>query len=112
MILSHHDFRLTPPLERMLELAAQAAGAGASICKLAATAHTPEDVATLIEFLASPLPAGLSLAVMGMGAQGKASRLQLGRHGSVLNYGYLDEPQVSGQWPAIELKQKLTAPRI
>ena len=50
---------------------------------------------------------GLPLAVMGMGAFGKVSRLALGKSGSVLNYGYLDKPQVSGQWPAALLKERL-----
>ncbi|MEI7773411.1 MAG: type I 3-dehydroquinate dehydratase, partial [Verrucomicrobiota bacterium] len=47
------------------------------------------------------------LSVMGMGAYGQISRLVLGRCGSVLNYGYLDRPQVPGQWPAELLKQRL-----
>jgi 3-dehydroquinate dehydratase-1 len=52
-------------------------------------------------------PGKLPLSVMGMGAYGKVSRLLLARAGSVLNYGYLDEPQVSGQWEATLLKQRL-----
>jgi 3-dehydroquinate dehydratase-1 len=44
---------------------------------------------------------------MGMGPLGKVSRLVLGAAGSRLNYGYLDKPQVPGQWPAAELAQRL-----
>ncbi len=43
-----------------------------------------------------PLP----LSVMGMGRFGKISRLLLAQAGSVLNYGYLDRPNASGQWEA------------
>jgi len=42
-----------------------------------------------------------------MGGLGPVSRLTLGRAGSVLNYGYLDQLQVPGQWPAELLRQRL-----
>jgi 3-dehydroquinate dehydratase-1 len=44
---------------------------------------------------------------MGMGPLGKVSRLVLAAAGSRLNYGYLDKPQVPGQWPAPELVRRL-----
>jgi 3-dehydroquinate dehydratase-1 len=44
---------------------------------------------------------------MGMGALGKVSRLVFAEAGSVLNYGYLDRPNASGQWEATLLKQRL-----
>jgi 3-dehydroquinate dehydratase-1 len=44
---------------------------------------------------------------MGMGRFGKVSRLLLAQAGSVLNYGYLDRPNASGQWEATILKQRL-----
>ncbi len=50
-----------------------------------------------------PLP----LSVMGMGRFGKISRLLLAQAGSILNYGYLDRPNASGQWEARLLKCRL-----
>jgi 3-dehydroquinate dehydratase-1 len=44
---------------------------------------------------------------MGMGPLGKVSRLVLAAAGSRLNYGYLDKPQVKGQWPALELVRRI-----
>jgi 3-dehydroquinate dehydratase len=44
---------------------------------------------------------------MGMGRFGKISRLLLAQTGSVLNYGYLDRPNASGQWEAVLLKKRL-----
>ena len=44
---------------------------------------------------------------MGMGRLGKISRLLLAQAGSVLNYGYLDQPNASGQWEATLLKKRL-----
>jgi 3-dehydroquinate dehydratase-1 len=42
---------------------------------------------------------------MGMGALGRVSRLLLAQLGSVLNYGYLDQATVPGQWPAARLRE-------
>jgi 3-dehydroquinate dehydratase-1 len=55
----------------------------------------------------SPLP----LALMGMGRLGMASRVMLAAAGSVLNYGWLHRPNVTGQWSARELRGILTALR-
>ena len=44
---------------------------------------------------------------MGMGTFGKISRLLLAQAGSVLNYGYLDQPNASGQWEAVLLQKRL-----
>ena len=44
---------------------------------------------------------------MGMGPLGKVSRLVLPSVGSLLVYGYLDRPQVEGQWPAQEVARRL-----
>jgi 3-dehydroquinate dehydratase-1 len=111
LIFSHHDFRTTPPLERLQELAARAGEAGATVFKVATMAKTASAFSTLLEFLALHSEGrekpGMKLAVMGMGEFGKISRLALGSAGSVLNYGYLHKPQVSGQWPAELLKDRL-----
>jgi len=113
VILSHHDFKRTPPLARLHQLADEAHALGCDVFKLATVTDTPSGLRTLLEFLAtanvpgSRKPSLPALAVMGMGALGKLSRLVLGSTGSVLNYGYLDKPQVPGQWPAELLKQRL-----
>jgi 3-dehydroquinate dehydratase-1 len=41
---------------------------------------------------------------MGMGGLGRVSRLLLAQLGSVLNYGYIDNATVSGQWSASRLR--------
>jgi len=109
VVLSHHDFRTTPPLERLEELARRAGDAGAAVFKVAATAGTAQALSVLLQFL-SARGGGRrpELAVMGMGKFGKISRLALGGAGSVLNYGYLHKLQVPGQWPAEQLKQRLS----
>jgi len=107
VILSHHDFRKTPSLAKLLELRAKAKNAGCTVFKVATVANTPHDLAVLLDFLTSRRPTDPALSVMGMGDFGKISRLALGSAGSVLNYGFLDQAQVTGQWPAALLKERL-----
>jgi len=106
VILSCHDFRGTPPPKRLRELARRARDAGADLFKVATMTETARDLAWLIEFLAVE-KGSLPLAVMGMGAYGKISRLVLARAGSCLNYGYLGTPNASGQWPVALLKARI-----
>lgn len=107
VILSHHDFHKTPSPARLHALRSAARSAGADVLKVAAMAEAARDVAVLLDFLTERQPAVPALAVMGMGAFGKVSRLVFAQAGSVLNYGFLDRPQVAGQWPAKLLKQRL-----
>jgi 3-dehydroquinate dehydratase-1 len=101
VIASFHDFQKTPPAARLEDLLKQANDAGANVLKIATHTKTPGDVARLLDLLEkSPLP----LAVMGMGPLGMASRVMLAGAGSVLNYGWLHQPNVTGQWSAKDLR--------
>jgi 3-dehydroquinate dehydratase-1 len=44
---------------------------------------------------------------MAMGRFGKVSRLLFAQAGSVLNYTYLGSANASGQWPALQFRQRL-----
>ena len=104
LIISFHDFESTPSLARLRALSARARAEGADIVKIAAKTETPAEVARLLVLLQeAPGP----LAVMGMGALGRASRLLFAKAGSALNYGWLDRPQVPGQWSAKEFLEML-----
>jgi 3-dehydroquinate dehydratase-1 len=108
VIASFHDFQKTPSASRLEDLVKQACDAGADVLKIATRADSPTDVARLLNLLeCSPLP----LAVMGMGRLGMASRVMLAAAGSVLSYGWLHRPNVTGQWSARELRGILTALR-
>ena len=97
-------------LDRLSRVVRQArergCGVGAHVLKVAATTHTAADLATLLAFSAAERR--LPVALMGMGAFGRVSRLVLAVAGSVLNYGYLGgSPQIGGQWPAGELRRRI-----
>lgn len=106
VIVSDHHFRSTPALPALMKRLAAARKAGADIFKLAATANSAADLARLFSFFTSAI-ARQPLSTMGMGPFGKVSRILFARAGSLLNYGYLDQPQVPGQWEARLLKKRV-----
>ena len=105
VIVSDHHFKTMPPAARLRHTIRRAHAAGADICKIAALAETPAGLSRLLALFTTPPP--LPLSVMGMGRFGKVSRLLFAQAGSVLNYGYLDQPNASGQWEAVLLQKRL-----
>ena len=104
LILSFHDFQRTPSLADLEDACAKMRDLGANILKIATKTESVSEVSrllTLLERSSSPL------AVMGMGAFGRASRLLFAKAGSALNYGWLDKPQIPGQWSAKEFLEFL-----
>jgi len=104
VIASFHDFEGTPTLKFLIKLAGKARAAGADCVKIAATPKTPSDLGILLSALEE---IGPPVAMMGMGALGKISRLALARCGSCLNYCWVGRPQVPGQWAARDFRKVL-----
>jgi 3-dehydroquinate dehydratase-1 len=105
IVVSDHHFHRMPSLAEMRDRRGRAFAAGADVFKLAALANDARSVARLLDFVAAS--GSHPSAVMGMGKLGQASRLVLACAGSILNYGYLDKPNATGQWEAKELKALL-----
>jgi 3-dehydroquinate dehydratase-1 len=105
IILSDHHFRSTPSIAQLEKQESRSRGAGADLFKIATHVSDAAALARLLTFLSRRRRVPLS--VMGMGPFGKISRLLFARAGSLLNYGYLDEPQVPGQWEARLLKKRI-----
>jgi 3-dehydroquinate dehydratase I len=106
VIISFHDFLKTPPFEELMEKLLQSAIVPNRIFKASTTVESWEQVAILIRLIdACP---GSRVAVMGMGALGKLSRLVLAAAGSYLCYGALGEAVAPGQWPVQRLRELLT----
>ncbi len=97
LILSHHDFRETPPPRHLQRLAKSAAAFRPAIFKLATRTDTPAQLARLVSFFMESEGAPIPLAAMGMGRLGLASRQQLDRLGSALTYVALGEANAEGQ---------------
>lgn len=107
VVISNHDFKKTPSITQLIARQKTAFANGADIFKIACVTQKAGDLAQLLDF--SEKPARGMRSVMGMGRFGKASRLALAQAGSVLNYGYLHEPNAPGQWEARELRKLLSA---
>lgn len=105
LIVSDHHFKGLPAMGRLRGRSELAWRAGAEVFKVAATLLSAAELEKMLGFLNRGRPGTLS--VMGMGPLGQVSRLLFGKCGSVFNYGYLDRAQVSGQWEAVLLKQRL-----
>ena len=103
VIVSLHDFSGTPSPARLHAKVHEASKAGASIIKIATFLRGPRDLASLLLLQSR----SNRLATMGMGSLGKVSRLALPLAGARLVYGYLDRPQVEGQWPAPKLAARI-----
>jgi len=102
LILSHHDFAATPTLSMLKKLASKAADQGADLFKVATLLRDHHDLQRLLDLQSSNTP--IPIVAMGMGAAGRFSRIVLAGFGTPLCYGWLGSPQVSGQWPALELR--------
>jgi 3-dehydroquinate dehydratase I len=105
-ILSWHDFRRTPKRPELEQRWEEAKRFSPEVIKFATRTASAAHLGVLLDFLTSR-PRRPAASVMGMKEFGKISRLTLGAAGSVLNYGYLGELQVLGQWPARVLKERL-----
>jgi len=104
LIVSHHDFGRTPPLEELRVIIDRAARYG-TVAKVATLVKTQEDLTTLRSLLAEKRPT--PLCVLGMGPLGPQTRVEFPKLGSCLTYGFLDQPVAPGQVPAQELMRQL-----
>ncbi len=104
LILSHHDFSAAPAYEAAAKMLARAVDAGADVFKIAVTPQQPSEIGALMQLLDAP---AIPVSLMAMGPWGLAARLIYAACGSVLNYGWVEKPVVSGQWQALELKQQI-----
>ena len=104
LIVSHHDFGRTPPLEELRVIVDRASRFG-TIVKVATMVKTEAELETLRALLAEKRPS--PLCVLGMGPLGLQTRVEFPKIGSCLTYGYLDQPVAPGQVPARELMRQL-----
>lgn len=104
VIISTHDFQRTPELDVMLGVIHESFEAGADIAKLAVTPHSLDDVLRLLEVT---LRSNAAVCTIAMGEIGRHSRVIAPIYGSVMTYGYVDEPIARGQLRVDELKYTL-----
>jgi len=85
-IISFHDLKATPVLDRLQVKARRAKSLGADIFKVATRTDTPAQLARLLDFITKK-DLDLAVSAMGIGKLGAISRVLLAYRGSALIYG-------------------------
>lgn len=75
VILSHHDYQSTPPLDSLKEIIANCFNQGADICKIACQVLNQADAARLLSLYDQPGIPPESLIALGMGDIGRITRI-------------------------------------
>ena len=105
LIVSHHDFARTPPLDALLAVVDRCHAIPGAVAKIATAVKTDADRLTLLELLARRPD---RTCVIGMGASTDL-RIELAARGSLLAYGYLERATAPGQMSAAETHERLMA---
>ena len=106
VVLSHHDFRRTPPDAELDRLVARGFRAGADIVKIAAHVRDDRDTTRLAGFLARH--PDRALVVIGMGEHGVKTRVLFPALGSLFTFAALGRGTAPGQLPLVALLRELT----
>lgn len=106
LVCSFHDFSGVPQDSQLNHYREMAVNVGASVFKVAATANDFDSFLRLVNWF-HRTPKQPKLSAMPMGRFGRSGRLLLATAGSALNYGFLREASVPGQWPAAEMRALL-----
>jgi 3-dehydroquinate dehydratase-1 len=104
-LLSFHDLKATPPLDKLIKIVEGQIQAGADICKVVTTATRFEDNVTILKLI-KHFPE-TKIAAFAMGEAGRTSRLISPLCGGYFTYGCLEEGQqaASGQITVKEMRE-------
>ena len=101
LVISSHDFKVTPPASVMMATLQKAMAAGADIAKLAVT---PNSTADTLALLTVTQEAEFPVSTIAMGKLGSHTRVVAPIYGSVLTYGAVEDAVAPGQLRIDELK--------
>jgi len=99
LLLTHHDFKETPPIATLMNIAEKMAGVGCNIAKIVTFARTPKDALTVLNFL-NQVPSYVKVPVVAfaMGEAGRMSRIAAPLFGSPIVYAAAIETTAPGQF--------------
>ncbi|MCE5089155.1 type I 3-dehydroquinate dehydratase [Staphylococcus devriesei] len=108
VIVSYHNFSETPGIDELRFTYYKMHQLGPNFIKIAVMPNSREDVAVLLEAMASSVDA-VSCRIIGisMSELGLVSRIAQGVFGGTISYGCLGEPQAPGQIHVKALKEQL-----
>jgi len=99
LLVTHHDFKATPPIATLIKIAERMADAGCDIAKIVTFAKTHQDALTVLDFLTQvPDSVAVPVIAFAMGDAGRLSRIAAPLFGSPIVYAAADEPTAPGQF--------------
>lgn len=105
LVLSYHNFELTPSNTEMMERMRLAESYSADITKIAVMPETKDDVLRLLEWTGQADKAlHIPVASMSMGQIGSLSRIMGWAYGSIITFGVGKQSSAPGQIPIEKLK--------
>jgi 3-dehydroquinate dehydratase-1 len=108
VIMSHHDFSLTPSIEVMTGTAKRLAGAGCDIAKIVTFAENTEDALRILDFLARVQDeVTIPVIAFAMGDAGRITRIAAPVFGSPIVYAAAGKATASGQFDVATMKRLL-----
>ena len=111
VILSYHDFKMTPDESFIFDTLLKARDLGADIAKVAVMSKGYHDVLTLLSATLKARQQGLKIPAitMSMGSQGRLTRLAGGLFGSDITFAGAVTPAAPGQMPVEILRQAMAS---
>ena len=98
VLVSHHDFSATPPIDALVDIAKQMANTGCDLVKIITFAKTPRDALRVLDFLTEASAAvDIPVVAFAMGDEGKLSRIAAPLFGSPIVYAAAAEATAPGQ---------------
>jgi 3-dehydroquinate dehydratase-1 len=99
LLLTHHDFKETPPIATLMNIAEKMAGGGCDIAKIVTFARAPRDALAVLNFL-NQVPSHVKVPVVAfaMGEAGRISRIAAPLFGSPIVYAAVKETTAPGQF--------------
>lgn len=99
LLLTHHDFKETPPIATLMNIAEKMEGIGCGIAKIVTFARTPRDALVVLNFLdQAPSHVKVPVVAFAMGEAGRMSRITAPLFGSPIVYAAAHETTAPGQF--------------
>lgn len=109
VLMSHHDFSLTPSIEVLTNMAKRLVGAGCDLAKIVTFAGDRKDALRILDFLAQVQDeVAVPLIAFAMGDAGRITRIAAPVFGSPIVYAAAGEATASGQFDVATMKRLLS----
>ena len=109
VLMSYHDFSLTPSIEVLTEMTKHLAGAGCDLAKIVTFAKKTSDALRVLDFLAQVQDeVAVPVIAFAMGDAGKITRIAAFLFGSPIVYAAVGKATAPGQFDVTTMKRLLS----